>query len=100
MLRKPGASALEKGGDSFLALVTKDLGVSTPTVVVDADVQEVVTDATWLVAAIAGDPVTGTHDARQFLDVDVQQLAGRVALVAMDRRLRVQIAQATEAVSS
>jgi hypothetical protein len=47
--------------------------------------------------AIAGHAVTGAHDARELLDVDVEQLAGDSALIPLHLRLGIQVAQTTQA---
>jgi hypothetical protein len=49
--------------------------VSHAGVVVDGDVKELPTGSTSLVLWVAGDAVAGLFNARQLLDVDVQQVA-------------------------
>lgn len=63
-------------------------GMTEARVVVDADMQALAADAAHLVAAVAGDPMTGPLDAAQFLGVEVEQLAGMLPLVSNDRRWR------------
>jgi len=52
--------------------------------------------AVALASAIAGDAVAGPLEAAELFDVEMDQLAGVVALVATHRRSGVQIAQAAE----
>lgn len=55
--------------------------------IVDGDVEELPTGAVGLIARVAGEAVAGLDDAGEFLDVDVQQVAGRAVFVAHWRRL-------------
>ena len=86
-----------------LLLVGEDLGVGQPGVVVDGGVQVAVAeDRGWpcrvrpvrrrlrsCLRGLAGDaPAAAVGDVAELLDVDVDQLAGPVALVAADRHAR------------
>ena len=66
------------------ALVGQDLGVGQPGVIIHGDVDVVVADAppADLLAAAVEPPAATVGDAAQLLDIDVDQLAGLVALVA------------------
>ena len=79
---EPGQRPLEEGHGALLALVGQDLGVGEARGVVDADVQEVPADAALLAAPVAGDAVADAVDPAELLDVEVDQLAGPLALVA------------------
>ena len=72
---------VEGGGGCFGWV---DLAVGEPASVVDAD--EEVVPACFAFAAVgaAGERVAGPMDAAELFDVDVDQLAGPVALVAHD----------------
>ena len=79
------ASALDERDDRVGLFVGEQLAVGQARVVVDDRVEVVVAErvvALALVAAIAGDRVTGPPEARIALDVHVQQIAGARPLVA------------------
>ena len=83
----------------FLLLVGQDLGVGQPGVVVQGGVQVAVAEHRAAVLAGAGGggpvalpcarpggaPAAAVRDVAELLDIDVDQLAGPVALVAADR---------------
>ena len=75
---------LQEGDGADCFFVRLDLGESDPGVVVDTDVDEfpALVAAGSMTGAIAGDAVTDLGEAAQFLDVDVDQLAGLVAFIA------------------
>ena len=81
---------LEKGCRARLLLVGQDFGVGKPGGVVDGDVESfpaetLATRPTIALAfAIAGDAVTDAVDPAKLLGIDMDQLAGPVALVADD----------------
>jgi hypothetical protein len=87
-------------------LVGQDLDVGQAGGVVDADVDPlpaghapaVTTTTLELAPAVAGDPMPRPLDAdpAQFLDVDVDQLAGSGALVAADRLRRLEAREPAE----
>ena len=54
------------------------------------------TDTLDGVAAVAGDAMAGPGDAHQALDVEVEEVAGGLVLVALDGRPRFQIGDAAE----
>jgi hypothetical protein len=62
-----------------------DAAVGEAAVVVDADEEVVPAGAAFRADRAAADRVVGPDDAAEFLDVDVDQLAGPVALIADDR---------------
>jgi len=63
--------------------------------VIDGDEQEFPADAAGALGAVTRDPVADPLEAAELLDVDVQQRAGPLALVALDGSLRLQIAAAS-----
>ncbi len=69
------------GGALF---VGEDLGVGQPAVVIDHGVHVVIADAASadLFAAAVGAPPSSLGDAAELFDVDVDQLAGTVPLIA------------------
>jgi hypothetical protein len=93
---EPGSGAGEEAGAARSALVGQQLRVGQARGVVDRHVQIFPAEPARPLAAVAGDPVPEAVDPAEFLAVDVQQLAGSVALVAQGRRLGVQGRQATE----
>lgn len=77
-----------------------DLGVSKSGVVVDGQVQGLPADAAarTLSGAVAGDAMPDALEAAEFLDVDVDQFARLVALVATHGLGRFEVAHAAQAV--
>src|SRR3970282_2060145 len=92
---------LEEGDGAPFLLVGHDLGEGDARGVVDADMDKFPADAAAvaLAGAIAGDAVAAPVEAAELLDVDVDHLAGRFALVANDRRGRLQILDPAQAQS-
>jgi hypothetical protein len=95
------AAARAQNAAAVLALVGKDLDVGQPGVVVDRDVQVAVAESGLRAGAVVGDRgaarvvacadhaavdlvAAPIRDVAQLLDVDMHQLAGMVALVAVD----------------
>ncbi len=74
--------AFQEEDGAVLAFIGHDLGEGEARGVIDADVDELPPGAPDLVAPIMGDAMTGAHDATELLDVEVEQLAGELALVA------------------
>ena len=98
--REPGERPREEGNRAGLALVGQDLGVGQARGVIDGDVQVFPADAVVAVdhaGAAAGDAVPGTGDLAELLGIDVHDLAGTLALVAHDRRGRIEPLEAAEA---
>ena len=83
-----GDGGAEEDGDGGAGLVRIDLGEADAGVVVDADVHVVPASPGRALAAVPGDAVAGLLEAREFLDVEVEQLTGVLPLVAPDRRGR------------
>jgi hypothetical protein len=77
-----------------LALVVVHLHEARSRVIVDGHVSELPACASRGIATIACHTVAGLHDAPELLGVDVQQLAGRLSLVANDGRNGVERLQA------
>jgi len=78
-----GDGGLEEGDGTFLLLVWKNPGESDARSVIDADMDELPAGtAGFALLAVSGDAVTDTIEAAEFLDVDVDQLAGMIPLVA------------------
>jgi hypothetical protein len=76
---------LQEGDGALLALVGQDLGEGDARGGVEADVVEFPTGAAAPAGARAGDAMADLLEAAELLDVEVEQLAGVVALVASDR---------------
>ena len=94
---EPGQGPPEEGHRTLLALVGQDLRVGEPGGVVDADMEEVPATAAFLAAPVAGDSVPDAVDPPELLDVEVDQLARAIALIADDRGLSVQGGEAVPA---
>lgn len=86
----------EKGNGAGGRLVGLDLGEGDAGMVVNADVDEVPSGATALVRStrIAGDAVSDTLETPELFDVDVNDLAWPLALIAAFRLGRLQITDA------
>src|ERR687892_894905 len=101
--REPSESPLEEGDGAGLALVGQDLGVSQARGIIDRDVQVLPADAAVAVdhaGVAAGDAVPDAGDLAELLGVDVHELAGALALVAHDRRGRIEALEAAEATTA
>jgi hypothetical protein len=89
---KPGRGAFQETRRGLLALVGQDLDGGEPRVVVDADMDEV--PANSPTAAVSGAPaghaMAGTAESAQLLDVEMEQLARPLLLVAPHDRRRCQ----------
>src|SRR5690606_7115222 len=94
-----GDGGLEEGNGALLLLVGQDLREGDARGVVDADVDELPAAAAAAIVAgvMAGDAVADLVEAAELLDVEVDQLARLLALVAADRLGRLQVAQSAEA---
>src|SRR5260370_7809464 len=77
----------EKKG-RLVGLVGQDGGEADAAVIVDGDVQILVSCATRLPSAVAVDAVAWLDDASQTLDIEVDEAARPLVLVAHDRRGR------------
>ena len=78
----------EDVGDTVAGLIGIDLGEADAGVVVDADMHEIPAGPGRALAAVPGDAVAGLLETREFLNVQVQQRAGALPLVGVDRRSR------------
>lgn len=72
-------------------------GEGKPGVIVDGDVQVLPTCPAHLLAPVAVDAMVGLDDAGQTLDVEVDQIAGVLVLIAHDRRRRIKRTQPVHA---
>ncbi|MDX6602769.1 MAG: hypothetical protein QOF13_1971 [Solirubrobacterales bacterium] len=90
---------MQEASGGLAALVGKNLGVGQARMVVDGDMNELPPDKAHRLAvamgaqlppAVAGHPVAGLEDATQLLDVDVDQLARLLSLIAIGRLARLQ----------
>ena len=89
MAREPDQRPLEEGDGPGLALVGEDLGVGQARGVIDGDVQVFPADAAVAVdhaGPAAGDAMPDAGDPPKLLGVDVDELAGALALEAHDLR--------------
>ena len=83
---------VEKRHGALLGVVRHDLDEGDAGGVVDADMDELPADAAImaLASAIAGDAVADAIESDELFDVDVDQVAGMIALVPPDRLGRFQ----------
>jgi hypothetical protein len=81
-----GAAKEVHTGDA--AFVREDLDVRDAGSIVDRDMHVFPARTADGVTAIAGDPVSDAHDARQLLHVQVDELAGALSLVSANGALR------------
>lgn len=73
----------QESGAAFLGFVRQDLDVAQAGVIVDTDMNEVPPDSCRaMMPTFACDPVSDALNSPQFLDVDVQELAGALPLLA------------------
>jgi hypothetical protein len=115
----PGRGAGQEAGGGVFSLVGEDLGVSQPGVIIEGGVQVAVAQDGLAVAGAPGRgdgglevvlaglpavdaPSAAVGDVAELLDVDVDQLAGPLALVAADGQpgTAVQVRQARAAVAA
>src|ERR1017187_10129412 len=89
-----GAGHEKEADRRSMALIGQDGREADARVVVDGDVQILIASAAHVVAGIAGDAVAGADDTGQALDVEVDQIARTLVFVALNRRRRVERAQA------
>src|SRR4051812_15423713 len=77
-----------EGPGTVLALVGQQLGVSQPRGIIDGDMHILPADPALiaLTGAVASDAMADAIDAAELLDVDMDQFARRVALIADGRR--------------
>src|SRR6185437_16246846 len=81
-----GDGGFEEGHGAFLALALEHLGEGDARSIVDADMDELPASAPVAAAlAVAGDAVAYAIELAELLYVDVDQLAGMLALVAAHR---------------
>src|SRR3954467_15497089 len=87
-VRGLGDRGLEEGDRALLLLVREDLREGHPGGVVDADVDELPSDAPALAltGSVACDAMADPVEAAELFDIDVDQFAGMFALVAAHRR--------------
>src|SRR3954453_2683147 len=86
-VRVVGDRGLEEGDRALLFLVREDLREGHAGGVVDADVDELPSDAPALAltGSIAGDAMANAVEAAELFDIDVDQFAGMLTLVAANR---------------
>src|SRR5215210_3957510 len=98
-VRVVGDRRLEEGDRALLLLVGEDLREGHPGGVVDADVDELPSDAPALAltGSITGDAMADAVEAAELFDIDGDQLAGMFALVATNRRRGFERLDAVEA---
>ena len=96
MFGEPVDGVRGEGNRTFLALIGQQFGVGQTRGIIDGDVQELPTqpppDAApiALPGAIAGDAMADAVDAAELFDLDVDQLARLLTLVADDGRFGVE----------
>src|SRR5580704_5256857 len=88
----------EKSG--AVLLIGQDGGEADPAVVVDGDVQVLVACASGLARSVSVDAVAGLDDARQPLDIEVDEAARPLVLVAHDRGRRIERLEPVHAVAA
>ena len=89
-------AAFRKAVTLSFFVVWHDVGEAEAGVVVDADMDELPTDATAVALSgpITGDAMADLVEAAEFLDIDVDHLAGSLSFVAAHRFGRLQVAPA------
>ena len=95
-----GEGGLEEGDGALLLLVGQDLEKAmreASSMQTWTNSQPAPRDCVALAAAVAGDAVADPVEAAELLDVDVDQLAGVLALVAADRLGRLEVLEPAQA---
>jgi len=77
---------LERGDDAGDLFVGQHAGVGDAGAIVDGDVERFDPRALAAIGAVASAADTGTHEATELLDVEVEQFAGMFAFVALHGR--------------
>ena len=84
-----GQGGVEEGDDTACGFIREELCEGDARVVVDGDVEVFPACAAGVIAlAVTGDAVARAHDASEFLDVEMEEVARMLALVADDGRRR------------
>ncbi len=96
LTREPGDRALQERHRAGLALIRQHLAVGQARGIVDADVHGLPAGAALAIPAVAGNAMADRLDPPELLGVDVEQLARPFALVAHDRRPRLERRQLAE----
>ena len=100
MADKPGQRTFQEADGAFLAVVRQNFAVGEPAGIVDADMQTLPTDPVMSINRAGAASSHAMADARhpsELLGVEMQQLAQAPALVAHDRRRRVDRLEPVEA---
>ena len=96
---KPAEGAREEGGTGGAVLGRQDLGMSEPRSIIHSDVQVVRPQAAGAVGlrGIAVDPVADGHEAWQGLEIDMEELARSLPLVARTEPIAPRLLEAAQA---
>lgn len=95
-LLEPAERPHEEAGGGGAPLVRQHLHVGEPGGIVDGDMEEVVAGAFACSPPVASDAVADPLEAGELLDVEMQELARPLALIAAHRRGLVQALEASE----
>ncbi len=91
---EPGQCTAQEADRCALLLIGKHLDIGEPCGVIDGHVDPVVSDASRAaLLPVVCDAVTNLAEAGQLLDVDVNQIAGPLPFVALNRRLWIKVSQ-------
>jgi hypothetical protein len=96
---EPGECAARESDGTLLAFTGQNLAVGEPAGVVDSDMKILPAGAALiaLAGAISGNAVADAVDTAELFDIEVDQLARHVALIAHDLWLDVECAEPPEA---
>jgi hypothetical protein len=92
-------SVAQEGDGAGSAFIGKDLSEGNAGGIVDGDMDVFPAGTAGLVGRVTGKAMAGALDATEFFDIEVEKFAGMLALVANDRRSRVESREAGETVS-
>ena len=87
---KPAEGVLQKRGAGAAALRAADFDKGEPGRIVDGHMHIFIADPAAAVGQVAVDPVADAADPPQWFDIEMQQVAGRGLLVALQHGRRVQ----------
>ncbi len=83
-------------GSGYVAKLFRKALRSEPGCVIDRDMQAVIAHVTALAAPVAGYAMPNPFETREFLDIEMEQFPGPLALIAANGSLRFERGQATD----
>jgi hypothetical protein len=91
---------LEESNGAMLGFIGHDPGKGNAGSVIDGDVDVLPASALAEIPPVAGDAVAGALDPGELFNVEVDEFAWSLALIAADRRRRIEQGQTVQAVTT